>query len=284
MTDKLTNTAGTAGMLGNAGHDRALHAVAAVVTALARPVPSVLRVTARLAHSGDDTAWTQPNVAFRIHLDDAAYGGASRIYTVRDFDPATAALTFDIVLHEHASPMMRWGASLRAGDAFRLTGPRPQFCLPDGGPQKIAFFLDDTGIPALYAILRQWPGNASGVGWVATDDAAAFAELPVVPGLALQRIGTAHVAPDGPLAARALTLAKPLDYLVWGAGERDEMRAIRQHFRSGSGLAKERVLVAGYWKRGVSNTDIDARRRQSFERLLANGGTVADFDDLAVEV
>lgn len=272
------------GPLRHAEHDRALHEVTAAVTAIARPVPSVLRVTARLARSGDDPHWALPNVAFRIHLDGPAYEGASRIYTVRSFDAPAGAFTFDIVRHEHASPMMRWGNSLRTGDVFRLTGPRPQFTAPADTKKKIALFLDETGIPALYAMLRQWPAGAAGIGWVVTDDAQAFGELPAVPGLALQRLGTASVAPDGPLAAQARALADPRDYLVWGAGERDEMRAIRQHFRIDAGLEKEQVLVAGYWKRGVSNTEIDQRRRHSFEQLIANGGTLADFDDLAVEV
>lgn len=272
------------GPLRNAEHDRGLHEVTAVVSAIARPVPSVLRVTASLVQSGDDASWALPNVAFRIHLDGAEYGGASRIYTVRSHDAAASAFTFDIVLHAHASPMMRWGAGLRVGDVFRLTGPRPQFTVPDGKGRKVALFLDETGIPALYAMLAQWPADATGIGWVVTDDAAAFAELPAVPGLALQRLGSAHVAPDGPLAAQARMLAGPHDYVIWGAGERDEMRAIRQHFRIQAGLDKEQVLVAGYWKRGVSNTEIDARRRTSFDRLIANGGSLADFDDLAVEV
>lgn len=185
------------GPLRNAEHDRNLHAVTATVAAIARPVPSVLRVTASLARSGDDPHWTLPNVAFRIHLDGVIDGGASRIYTVRSYDAAASAFTFDIVLHEHASPMMRWGDSLRVGDVFRLTGPRPQFSVPGGGERKLALFLDETGIPALYAMLHQWPANASGIGWVVTDDEAAFQELPQVPGLALQRLGTAHVAPDG---------------------------------------------------------------------------------------
>lgn len=272
------------GALRNAGHDRSLHEVTASVTAIARPVPSVLRVTATLDRSGDDPHWALPNVAFRIHLDGPAYDGASRIYTVRSFDAPAGAFTFDIVLHHHASPMMRWGNSLRTGDVFRLTGPRPQFTVPAGAEKKIALFLDETGIPALHAMLQQWPAGAAGIGWVVTDDAQAFDELPAVPGLALQRLDTAHVAPDGPLAAQARALADPRHYTIWGAGERDEMRAIRQHFRNVAGLDKERVLVAGYWKRGVSNTDIDARRKHSFEQLIANGGTLADFDDLAVEV
>ena len=90
--------------------------------------------------------------------------------------------------------------------------------------------------------------------------------------------------PDGPLAVRARELANPASYVVWGAGERNEMRAIRKHFRSTVGLDKNDVAIFGYWKEGVSNTEIDLRRRENYERILADGGTLTDIDDLAIEI
>jgi hypothetical protein len=85
------------------------------------------------------------------------------------------------------------------------------------------------------------------------------------------------------LLERAEALHDPAAHILWGAGERSEMRAIRQYFLS-AGLEKRDVAVSGYWKRGVSNSEIDLRRRESYERLIAQGGTLADFDDLAVEI
>lgn len=266
--------------LRDADHDRGLHEVTATITALTQPVTGILRVTAKLSTSADDPVWSHPNVAFRIHLG-ADDDNASRIYTVRSYNAVAGAFTFDIVLHPHDSPMMQWADRARLGDVFQLTGPRPQFGVPATPGSKIALFLDETAIPALYAILQQWPQGVTGVGWVCTDHADAFAELPTVPGLQLQRIGTES---DAPLAERATKLADPAQYVVWGAGERDEMRSIRQHFRNVVGLGKEQVQVAGYWKRGASNTDIDSHRRVHYEALIARGGTLADFDDLAIGI
>lgn len=281
MTASENNTAPSSA-LRSAEHDRQLHQARATVSAITHPTPSIVRVTARLDTSADDPAWALPNVAFRIHLG-SEHGDASRIYTVRSFDAANAEFCFDIVRHAHASPMMRWSAALRVGSAFELTGPRPQLNL-DSAHRRIVLLADDTGMPALHAMLSAWPAGAGGIGWIVTDDEQAFAELPQVAGLQLQRLVSSHVAPDGALAAQARSLQRPSEYLVWGAGERDEMRAIRQYLRKEAGLAADQVRVAGYWKRGVSNTEIDLRRRQSYEQLIARGGTLADFDDLAVDV
>ncbi|MFK4875208.1 siderophore-interacting protein [Novosphingobium sp. ZW T3_23] len=259
-------------------HDRGLHEVRAVVEAIERPSFSIVRIATRLVSSAEDPNWAQPNVAFRIRLG-GEYGDVSRIYTVRDYDGA-GRFTFDVVLHEGASPMMRWVSALNTGDSFELTGPRPHIGIPETTGRKVALFVDETGIPALYSLLRQWPAGVAGKGWIATKDAQVFAELPHVDGLELVRVagGEADV-----LLSHAKAIADAATWAVWGAGERGEMRAIRQHFAA-LGLAKQDIAIAGYWRRGVSNTEIDARRKEDYERVLSRGGTLADYDDLAVEV
>jgi len=259
-------------------HDRGLHEVRAVVEAIERPSFSIVRIATRLVSSAEDPNWAQPNVAFRIHLG-GEYGDVSRIYTVRDNDGA-GRFTFDVVLHEGASPMMRWVSALNTGDWFELTGPRPHLGIPETAGRKVALFVDETGIPALYSLLRQWPAGVAGKGWVSTKDAHVLAELPHVDGLELVRVegGEADM-----LLHHAKRIADAATWAVWGAGERGEMRAIRQHFAA-LGLAKQDIAIAGYWRRGVSNTEIDARRKEDYERVLSRGGTLADYDDLAVEV
>lgn len=259
-------------------HDRGLHEVRAVVEAIERPSFSIVRIATRLVSSAEDPNWAQPNVAFRIHLG-GDYGDVSRIYTVRDYDGA-GRFTFDVVLHEGASPMMRWVSALNTGDSFELTGPRPHIGIPETAGRRVALFVDETGIPALYSLLRQWPAGVAGKGWIATKDAHVLAELPHVDGLELVRVACGE--PDM-LLSHAKAIADAANRAVWGAGERGEMRAIRQHFAA-LGLAKQDIAIAGYWRRGVSNTEIDARRKDDYERVLSRGGTLADYDDLAVEV
>ncbi len=288
-TDNTTRRSGKAsqpGALREAEHDRELHEVSVAVTDVTQPLPSVRRIAARLEEWVDDPNWSLPNVAFRIHLGPE-FGGISRIYTVRDYHAESGIFTFDVVLHDDPSPMMQWSAALQQGDRFALTGPRPHVGIPEPQDEKrkIALFLDETAIPALWSMLKSWPHGMAGTGWVVAADPAAFAELPRVPGLTLHRIDPAQPGePREPLLARARALEDPRGHIVWGAGERSEMRAIRQHFVTTMGMARQDVAIAGYWKRGVSNTRIDARRHEDYEKLIAAGGTLADFDDLAVEV
>lgn len=263
-------------------HDHGLHDVNAQIVAMQRPSRSILRVTASAADLA--AGWAVPNTAFRIHFDTPE-GEASRIYTVRSVDLAAATFDFDLVLHQHASLMMQWAAERVVGDRFRVSGPRPQGQIPAvaGGP--IALFLDETAMPALHTLLPLLPADARGVGWIATNDEQAFAALRPPAGLALKRLHASHAgtAASAPLVTLARTLKQPEQYVVWGAGERDEMRLIRQHFRN-LGLSKEQVAVSGYWKRGVTNSEIDQHRLKDYQRIMDDGGSLADYDDLSIGI
>jgi NADPH-dependent ferric siderophore reductase len=281
--DATSTTTPPTTVLRTADHNRGLNDVRAVVEALERPSDHLLRITARLTESTDDPAWSRPNVTVRMNLGPS-FDDASRVYTVRSHDSAAGSIVIDVVLHGHTSPMMRWAATLTVGDTFDLTGPRPHFLVPEVPGRRIALFLDGTAIPALFSIIEQLPTDVVGIGWVTTDDEVAFDELPSLPGLELHRVSADPAESDGPLTARARELADPESYVVWGAGERNEMRSIRTHFRSTVGLDKDDVAIFGYWKHGVSNTEIDLRRRENYERILADGGTLTDIDDLAIEI
>ncbi|PNU02197.1 siderophore-interacting protein [Novosphingobium guangzhouense] len=260
-------------------HDKGLHDVLAVVETIERPGFSVQRIGVRLQGSTQDPNWCVPNVAFRLHFRHEGEE-ISRIYTVRDSDGA-GRFRFDVVLHEGTSPMMQWVAGVKVGDSFALTGPRPHMSLPETGGRKMALFLDETAIPALYSLLQRWPDGVTGEGWVVTRDPVAFAELPRIDGLHL-----AHLYPvegEDMLLRYARELPDAPDRVVWAAGERREMRAIRQHFTT-LGVSKKDVAITGYWGRGLSNTQIDERRKADYEAVLARGGTLSDYDDLAVEV
>lgn len=283
MTESTTATVSPASRPAGApqgeDHEKGLHDVRAVVETIERPGLSVQRIGVRLLTSAQEQDWSVPNVAFRLHL---RHGGEdiSRIYTVRDSD-GVGRFRFDVVLHQGSSPMMQWVAGLKVGDSFALTGPRPHLGLPEAAGRKMALFLDETAIPALYSLLQHWPGGVTGEGWVVTPDPAAFAELPQFDGLHLTHLYP--VEGEDILLRFARELPDAADRVVWAAGERREMRAIRQHFTT-LGVSRKDLAISGYWGRGLSNTQIDERRKVDYEAVLARGGNLSDYDDLAVEV
>lgn len=258
-------------------HRSGLADVTARVVRITRPSAGLLRVVLDIGEAARDSTWARPNVAVRIGLDDAE--ARSRVYTVRDADLDAARITLDVVQHGADSPMMRWSTVLRVGDAVELTGPRPHFLPPEGGA-RVALFADDSALPALYEILRGWPEGRSAIAVVQSDDDVAVGELVSGAQVRIEQVS----AEPGSLVRSVTRIADPTDLVVWAAGERDEMRSLRAYFRSTLGLAKDRTAVFGYWRRGVSNTEIDRVRLRTYNSLTAQGKTLADLDDLALEV
>ena len=259
-------------------HNRGLQLAHATVVSFADITPELARVVLRIPDLATEPNWSLPNVAIRFYLDER-FGLTSRVYTVRSADTSTGTIEVDVVKHGEASPMMQWIDTLKIGDQVKFGGPRPHANLPETGGRDAVFFADATAIPALYAILEQADPNLTGRGWVATNDVDAFAELPVFPGLTLTRI-----TPGTGFTDQIATLPDPASVVVWAAGERDEMRAIRSFFRKDTGLGKDDVAVFGYWKRGTTNTEIDEKRVEAYELALAAGGSVHELDDFAIAI
>lgn len=259
-------------------HNKGMHRTHGIVREIRAVTPALVRVVAHIAGMADDPQWSIPNVSLRIHLTDGAEQ-LSRVYTVRAADTSAETIEVDVVRHGESSPMMRWLDGLSVGDVIPLVGPRPHFRFPETDGKELLVFADATAIPALYALLQQAPQGLRGRGWVATSDVAAFDELPSIPGFVLDRL-----EPGTGFEREFATVVSADDVVVWGAGERDEMREVRAHFRSTLGAAKEAVSVYGYWKRGTSNTAIDEARLRAYEELLRAGGTVLELDDLSLPI
>ncbi|EKT4090885.1 siderophore-interacting protein [Stenotrophomonas riyadhensis] len=265
--------------LRGADHDRGLQALQVQVVAVAQPCASVLRLVVQLPEQTDTASWQRANTAVRIQLG-AAFGDVSRIYTVRSVDTATRQFTLDVVLHEAPGPMLAWVRALRCGDAFDLTGPRPHLQVPHREGTCALLFADQSAIPALFALLQQWPTGLQAQAWIASDDAFPVDELPAIEGVCVHRLAIGHA----PLLQQARQLRPEPGSTVWAAGEREEMRALRRHFIETVGLPRSDVAVAGYWKRGETTTETDQRRRRNYERVLARGGGLQDLDDLADDI
>ncbi|MGA0541903.1 siderophore-interacting protein [Neotabrizicola sp. VNH66] len=269
-------------LLSQDDHMREMERLTLTVTAIARPAPSVARVTGRIV-THQPEAWAQPNVAVRIEVEcPPGERPISRVYTIRSFDALTGLAEIDFVLHEDDSPAMRWLSAARPGTQVFMTGPRQHFVpahLPD---RRAAVLADETALPAVHAILTAWPSGAPGTVWVETGDAAAFAELPKVNGVDLHLLSRRPDQPPGStgrlFATARAALSNPAGWTLWAAGERQEMRDIRSHFRA-AGMARDDLRVFGYWKRGASSSDLDRIRLSEYEALRAAGGRLEQFRD-----
>ncbi|KXP01068.1 siderophore-interacting protein [Tsukamurella pseudospumae] len=233
-----------------------------------------VRIRGRLSGTVVHADWALPNLAVRLTVpgvDGAA--PASRIYTVRSFDPGTETIEIDVLRHGHDSPMMRWIEAVRPGDVVPIVGPRPHF-VPDHDSGRPALLLaDESAVAALYSLFRHWPDGARGVAYVRTDDPAVIAELEAPEGVVVNRV-------DGPLLDAAREA--PSGTTLWAAGERAEMRAIRDLFRHERGLPRGDVRPYGYWQADSDSTAVDQRRLAHFSVLMERGESFAEVDDLDI--
>ncbi len=269
-------------LLSQPDHMRDMDRIEMEVVALHRPFASVTRVTGRIAPH-DPAAWQPANQAVRIEVErPEGLRPVSRIYTVRSFDPATCLIEIDFVMHADDGPAMRWLRAARPGDRVWMIGPRQHFVPSHAADKRAAIFADETAIPAVHAILRDWPAGAAGALWIETRDAAAAEELPLPPGVAMQVLlldSTQSAGTTGRLFAAARTvLADPAGWTIWAAGERQEMREIRDHARA-AGCPREDLRVFGYWKKGTSSSEIDRVRLAEYARLRAGGARMEALSD-----
>lgn len=275
------------GLLAQDDHMGGMERIEMVVTDILRPCASVTRVMARIAPSSPQI-WQRPNVAVRLEVETPeGQRPVSRIYTVRSFDAARSLIELDFVMHPDDSPAMRWLARAHVGMATMLVGPRPHFVPDFECGRKVALFADETAIPAIYAILQQWQAPAQGVVYVETADRAAFDELPDVPGVQkhlLLRQPHEHAGETTLLVDAAMALSDPKGWTVWAAGERGTARAIRTYFTQDHGLSREEVRVFGYWRAGVSSSQIDRVRLGHYTDLRARGEKLERFEDLDLPV
>lgn len=260
---------------------------ALAVTGLRRVGPGTIRVRGRLDHPMGSEIWSGTNPAIRLELPDGDGGVVSRVYTVRSFaeTPDGRFIDVDVIRHRDSSPAMAWLDALSVGDRVTVLGPRPHFTPRFEPGRPVALFADETAVPALATIFRDWPDAAMGTAWVETADVEAIDDLPVPDTVELCWLRRdADEAPGFtgrlPRAAKdAVFFSAPT---VWAAGERAEMRSIRDRFRTGLGLPKHDVQVFGYWRRGLSSTALDRRRLDAYEQALAEGRAFATVDDFDV--
>ncbi|XBV09568.1 siderophore-interacting protein [Chromobacterium phragmitis] len=170
---------------------------------------------------------------------------AMRDYTPRRYDADAGELDIDFVVHD-GGVAADWARGAAPGDWLGLGGPRGSRVIPAGFDWHW-LLGDESALPAIARRLEELPAEAKGMAWILVDDADCRIRVTAPEGLEvvwLQR--DRHESLEQALSSRALPDGEGF---VWGAGESGEMRAVHALLKQ-RGLAKERMRVAGYWKRG----------------------------------
>jgi NADPH-dependent ferric siderophore reductase len=178
-------------------------------------------------------------------------------YTVRQWDAARREVTMLMVRHGDEGPASAWVDRAKPGDPLALWGPRTAYHPPASTDWQL-LVADETGLPAVAAILETLPAGAVARIFAEVADDAERQDLPGAPGFDVTWLyrngapaGTTRLLAD---AVRAMPWPAGTPY-VWGGGESRAMTAVRRYVRGERGLAREAVSLVAYWRHASSPPD-----------------------------
>ncbi|WP_166356235.1 siderophore-interacting protein [Phytoactinopolyspora limicola] len=224
--------------------------------------PAMLRLTAAVdtPHLPFDPGC--PNQVLRLSppadVELGATSGArppSRTYTVRRYDESTGVLDIDVVLHGDG-PFVRWASEAEPGDTITFTGPRPH-AVPSFASDALVMVSDETGLPAVAALLETAPAGFPVHAFIEIADAAEEQPLSTTAELSLRWLHRDGVpaGTTGALETAVRDLPWPSGRVeVWVAGETSEVRAVRRFAAAERGVDRPDLHAFGYWRRGRSGS------------------------------
>lgn len=171
-----------------------------------------------------------------------------RDYTPRAFDVANGWLDLEFALHGSGAAAS-WAAQARPGQVVGVGGPRGSFVVPTVYDWHL-LVGDETALPAIARRLDELPAGVQAMVIAETADPADRRDLQSRASLTVQWLTKTA---GGGLAAAVASWHRPSgEGYAWAAGEAAEMAAMRRILVEQHGVAKDRMRVAAYWKRGAS--------------------------------
>jgi NADPH-dependent ferric siderophore reductase len=168
-----------------------------------------------------------------------------RNFTVRSCDPGRSIVDVDFFLHGDLGRAAAWGERAQVGDEVGFAGPRTHW--KGNGAEWSVLVADETGLPALLAILETLPGGHPTTAFAEVADEGERQEVETAADVDLHWLvrdgrppGTTTLLAD---AVGSLTVPRGRGR-VWGGGEAMAMRAVRDRLRKPG----RSLQAMGYWK------------------------------------
>jgi len=172
-----------------------------------------------------------------------------RNFTVRAHDPARAEIDVDFFLHGDVGRASAWGSRAQVGDEVGFAGPRTHWTGGNGADWSL-LVADETGVPALLAILETLPAGHRATALAEVSDNTERQEIETAADVELVWLvrggrppGTTSVLADA-VAELELPVGRGR---VWGGGEAMATRAVRDDLAA-RGVPRRSMQALGYWK------------------------------------
>ena len=173
-----------------------------------------------------------------------------RNFEVRAHDPQAATIDVDFYLHGDAGVAAAWALRAAPGDRVGFAGPRVHWAPLEDATWSL-LVADETGLPALLAVLETLPAGHRSIALIEVEDDGERQPVALACDAEIRWVlrgarptGTASVLAE---ALRDVELPAGTGQ-VWGGGESLAMRAVRDHVRGQRDFPRGTVQAMGYWK------------------------------------
>ncbi len=215
----------------------------AVVTSVTALTPHMLRV--RLAGEGMTDLRAFPGQTVQLLVPDAE-GPSRRDYTVRHYDPESAAMDVDFALHADG-PATRWARQAEPGQSVEFVGPAGRHW-PDPTADWHLFAGDETALPAIAAMTESLPAGSPVLSCLEVADAAE--EQPVAATVRWLHRGEAEPGRSAVLEEAVTAADLPAGRgRIWVAGHAPTVRRIRSRLLERRATDRRDLYVRGFWDR-----------------------------------
>lgn len=167
----------------------------------------------------------------------------SAYYTVRRFRDDEIDLWF--LRHDHPGTVAAWAMTATVGARVSLWGPRRSY-RPPSGIHHLLLVADETGIPAVAAILEQRESEQRATVLLEVDDPDDQVDLDLRVG---DMVRWLRRTDDGLLDEVARVAIDPQSTYAWGGAESRQITRIRSYLRHQVGMERNHVQMTGYWRR-----------------------------------
>lgn len=193
----------------------------------------------------------------------------TRTYTVRSFDRAVRELTIDFVFHGDEGLAGPWAAAARPGDEIRFLGPGGAY-VPDPAAGWHLLVGDESALPAVAASLERMPEGALVHAFVEVADAEEEQKLELPAGVEVTWLHRAGRPVGEALVEAVRSLDFPAgDVQAFVHGEAGFVKELRRHLRLEREVARERLSISGYWRRGHDEDGWQASKREWNQQVEA---------------
>jgi NADPH-dependent ferric siderophore reductase len=180
-----------------------------------------------------------------------------RTYTPRAWDPVTATLTVEVLLHGDGA-VSRWAAAARPGAELAVTSALGRYDV-DPTADWLVLAGDETALPAITTILEVRPPHVPTTVLVEVAGDDGRLDLGAGPSVDVRWIDRSGEPGEALAAALAGDGGVPPhgDGRVWVACEAHAMLGIRRQLLDERGLERRSVTTRGYWTSGRRSDDLD---------------------------